>query len=60
MGDVPVSPDGADGTEPDKVLPEEVDGKAGVDESLLLPALSVFIWVELEDTLTAIAAIIRS
>ncbi len=35
MGDVPVSPDGADGTEPDKVLPEEVEDRAGVDEPLL-------------------------
>jgi len=59
IGDVPVSPDGIDGPEPGKVLPEEIGGNVGADELLLSPITESFLTV-FELTLAAIAADIRS
>ena len=39
MGDEPGPPDGTDGLEPGKVLPEEVEDRAGADEPLLPPSM---------------------
>jgi len=60
IGEEPVSPDGAEEPEPLIALPDDEEGKAGIDEPLLVPSTIISRCIELEVTCTAIAATMRS